>query len=310
MPVKEPHKHTHPLTVTGVHKSYGVQKALNDVSLDVSASSCIGLLGPNGAGKTTLLRICLGLTKADSGSVRLFNLSIPEDALKARTRLGVVPQSDMLDPDFNCIENLQVFGRYFGIERKTLDKRIPYLLAFAGLEKRSHESITHLSGGMQRRLTLSRALINDPEMLFLDEPTTGLDPQARHLIWERLRQLQAQGKTLLLVTHFMEEAERLCDYIYIMDDAKVIASGTPQDLIHTHTESEVIEVHGTEGAEWLRTNATLFTRYESFGATHYCYCHRPEAIIEALSSTSLKFKHRHANLEDVFLRLTGRELRE
>lgn len=299
-----------PLVVNALHKSYGALNAIKDVSFSVDTGSCVGLLGPNGAGKTTVLQICLGLVTADKGSVRVFDMDMPSKALAARQRLGVVPQNNILDPDFNCIENLLVFGRYFGLDKKEIQARIPYLLEFASLTQRSNELITNLSGGMQRRLTLARALINDPDMIFLDEPTTGLDPQARHLIWERLHQLQEQNKTLLLVTHFMEEAERLCEYIHIMDNGQIIASGTPKNLLREHSESEVVELQGAESIRWLESNGKLFSRHERFGTVSYCYSNDATPALKALGDTSLQFTHRPANLEDVFLVLTGRALKE
>jgi lipooligosaccharide transport system ATP-binding protein len=299
-----------PLVTNQLRKSYGTHVAVDKVSLEIPEGTCVGLLGPNGAGKTTALRICLGLTLADSGSAHLFGMPMPASALKVRQRLGVVPQANMLDPDFNCAENLLVFGRYFGLDKMTISKRIPQLLEFANLTERADELIVNLSGGMQRRLTLARALINDPDMIFLDEPTTGLDPQARHLIWERLRGLQERNKTLLLVTHFLEEAERLCDFVYVMDHGRVIVSGSPGELVHKHVEPEVIELQGREGTHWIKDNAALFSRSESFGSVSYCYCQDSKPVLAALGRSSVHFSHRSSNLEDVFLRLTGRALRE
>ena len=197
------------LRVEGLRKSYGTNEVVRGLSFAIRRGECFGLLGPNGAGKTTTLRCCLGLIEPDGGTIDMVGASIPGSARTARARVGVVPQQDNLDPDFTVTENLQVYGRYFGIDARTLATRIPALLEFAGLEKRGKTALRTLSGGMKRRLTLARALINDPELLILDEPTTGLDPQARHLIWDGLRQLLSQGKTILLTTHFMDEAERL-----------------------------------------------------------------------------------------------------
>ena len=219
------------LAASGLRKSYAGAEVVAGLSLRVERGRCFGLLGPNGAGKTTTLRLCLGLTAPDSGDINLNGCVIPAEARKARTRVGVVPQFDNLDPDFTASENLLVFGRYFGLGDDEVRARIPDLLGFAGLGSKADARIATLSGGMKRRLTLARALVNDPDIVFLDEPTTGLDPQARHLIWERLKQLKASGKTLILTTHFMDEAERLCDALIIIDHGRKIAEGSPRQLI-------------------------------------------------------------------------------
>jgi lipooligosaccharide transport system ATP-binding protein len=250
-----------PLEIIDLRKSYGDREVVAGISFSIGKGECFGLLGPNGAGKTTTLRCCLGHTALDSGSIHLVGEPVPERARQARMRVGVVPQFDNLDPDFSAAENLLVFGRYFGIDDATIRARIPMLLEFAGLAGKADANIKTLSGGMKRRLTLARALINDPDLLLLDEPTTGLDPQARHLIWDRLQGLLADGKTILLTTHFMEEAERLCHRLAIMDEGRLIAEGSPQALI----------------AEHVRVS--------------------PSAL-------------RPANLEDVFLKLTGHDLRD
>ncbi len=198
------------LSVAGLRKRYGSEEVVAGIDFRVEAGECFGLLGPNGAGKTTTLRLALGLIDPDAGEIRLLGRPVPQEARQARQRVGVVPQFDNLDPDFSTRENLQVYGRYFGLKKAEIEARIPQLLEFAGLGGKEAAKIQTLSGGMKRRLTLARALVNDPEVVFMDEPTTGLDPQARHLIWERLKRLKQDGKTLLLTTHFMEEAERLC----------------------------------------------------------------------------------------------------
>jgi lipooligosaccharide transport system ATP-binding protein len=249
------------LVVDRLVKIYAGQPAVDGLSFSVARGECFGLLGPNGAGKTTTLRCCLGHIAPDGGRISVLGLAVPPHGREARARIGVVPQFDNLDPDFSLAENLLVYGRYFGLSTATLRARIPMLLEFAGLAGKERGNIRSLSGGMKRRLTLARALINDPELLVLDEPTTGLDPQARHLIWERLRELLAQGKTILLTTHFMEEAERLCHRLLIMDHGRSIAEGSPRELIAAHFP---------------------------------------------VSPSPL----RPANLEDVFLKLTGRELRD
>ena len=211
------------LQVRALRKSYGANTVVDGIDLDLAPGECFGLLGPNGAGKTTTLRLCLGLTAPDSGDINVLGMRLPAEARRARARIGVVPQMGNLDPDFTVRENLQVYGRYFDLSAQEVAARIPALLEFAGLANRGDDNIRALSGGMKRRLTLARALINDPDLIFLDEPTTGLDPQARHLIWQRLRQLLAQGKTIFLTTHFMDEAERLCGRLAVMDHGRMIA---------------------------------------------------------------------------------------
>jgi lipooligosaccharide transport system ATP-binding protein len=302
------------MTLLNVHelrKSYGGEEVIRGISLSLERGQCHGLLGPNGAGKSTTLRLCLGLTDPDGGEVTLLDLPVPKAAREARVRLGVVPQVDNLDPDFTVFENLLVYGRYFGEDEARIRARIPDLLDFAGLANRGRSRIQQLSGGMKRRLSLARALINDPDLIFLDEPTTGLDPQARHLIWDRLKQLLSRGKTILLTTHFMDEAERLCDRIYIMDHGRIISAGAPRELIARHIEPEVVEVYGEQVDEWARTHQGLANRVERAGETLFCYTQNSEPLIATLEHESgVRFLHRRANLEDVFLKLTGRDLRD
>jgi lipooligosaccharide transport system ATP-binding protein len=300
------------LTAHNLRKRYDGQDVVAGVSFGVARGECYGLLGPNGAGKTTTLRLCLGLTDPDAGAVELMQRPVPGEARAARLRAGVVPQMDNLDPDFTVTENLLVYGRYFGLDERVIRDRIPQLLEFAGLASRAASRIQALSGGMKRRLTLARALINDPDIVFMDEPTTGLDPQARHLIWERLKQLLAEGKTLVLTTHFMEEAERLCARLAIMDHGRFITEGSPRELIARHIEPHVVEVHGDGVMGWADGEAaTLALRLERSGDTVFCYATEPGPLLASLSHRQeLRYLHRPANLEDVFLKLTGRELRD
>jgi len=300
------------LAVSGLRKSYAGREVVAGVDFELVAGECFGLLGPNGAGKTTTLRLVLGLAQPDSGSITLLDHNVSTHAREARTRVGVVPQLDNLDPDFTVRENLLVYGRYFGMTRLEVEQRLPELLDYAGLTARADARIQTLSGGMKRRLTLARALINDPELLFLDEPTTGLDPQARHLIWERLRQLMLRGKTLLLTTHFMEEAERLCHRLAIMDHGRIISIGTPRELIAANIEPEVVEVYGDGAQSWAAaTGSTLAQRCEKHGETVFCYARDAHALVANLADHgNVRYLHRRANLEDVFLKLTGRELRD
>lgn len=302
------------LSASELRKSYAGNEVVAGLSFKVEAGSCFGLLGPNGAGKTTTLRLCLGLTAPDSGTVRLNGHAIPAAAQQARARVGVVPQFDNLDPDFTAAENLLVFGRYFGLAAADVKARIPQLLAFAGLGSKADARIATLSGGMKRRLTLARALVNDPDIVFLDEPTTGLDPQARHLIWERLKQLKSAGKTLILTTHFMDEAERLCDSLIVIDHGRLIAEGSPRQLIAEHIEPQVVEVYDEAGGDlpaFVEAQRSLADRVETSGETAFFYCSAPQALLSRLAEApGLRYVHRASNLEDVFIKLTGRELRD
>ena len=303
--------HDAALDVAGLRKRYAAEEVLAGIDFCVPPGTCFGLLGPNGAGKTTTLRCCLGLTPPDAGRIRLCGQAVPTHAGIARERVGVVPQFDNIDPDFTVAENLLVYGRYFAIKDSLIRARIPELLDFAGLGGRHAARIQALSGGMKRRLTLARALINDPDVVFLDEPTTGLDPQARHLIWDRLKQLTARGKTLILTTHFMDEAERLCDRLAVLDRGRLVTEGAPRELIAAHVEPQVVEVFGDDVGGWARTHTALGERLELAGETAFFYCRDPAPLLAALASTpSLRYLHRAASLEDVFIKLTGRELRD
>src|SRR5688500_2719611 len=241
------------LEVRALRKSYESREVVAGLDLTLEPGVCFGLLGPNGAGKTTTLRLCLGLSEPDSGEITMLGFPVPAQAREARERVGVVPQADNLDPDFTVRENLLVYGRYFGLRKSELETRIPELLEFAGLAARANSKIQTLSGGMKRRLALARALVNDPQLMFLDEPSTGLDPQARHLIWERMRRLTSEGRTILLTTHFMDEAERLCDRVAIIDRGGKIAEGAPRDLIAQYIEPQVVEVYGDGAESWAET---------------------------------------------------------
>lgn len=305
------------LIVENLHKSYADNEVVRGVSFALQPGECFALLGPNGAGKTTTLRCILGHTEPTSGHIELCGLPVPARAREARARVGVVPQNDSLDPDFTVTENLLVFARYFGIPAKVARARVPELLAFAGLEAKADARVPTLSGGMKRRLTMARAMVADPELLVMDEPTTGLDPQARHLIWDRLKGVVARGKTLLLTTHFMDEAERLAHRIAILDRGKIIAMGTPREVIAQHIEPQVVEIfgewNGHEGgaSAWARTHALQYaSRFEVSGETAFCYVQDADLLLVHLSQSGLRYLHRPANLEDVFLKLTGRELRD
>ena len=304
------------LSVQHLKKSFGTDgkrsTVIDDISFTLRRGECYGLLGPNGAGKTTTMRLCLGLTAPDAGSITLVGHSIPNDARLARMRIGVVPQGDNLDPDFNVEENLRVYGRYFGMTRDQIDNRIPWLLEFSNLAAKRCARVAELSGGMRRRLTLARALVNDPDLIFMDEPTTGLDPQARHLIWDRLKMLLSAGKTILLTTHFMDEAERLCNRLAVIDRGRMIAEGEPGALIAQHIESQVVEVYGDNAIHWSRTMGQQASdRIDISGETVFCYTNNAAPILQSLEEFSgVRYVHRPANLEDLFLKLTGREMRD
>ena len=293
-------------------KRFGDNTVVNDLSFDIAPGECLGVIGPNGAGKTTTIRMCLGLTKPDSGSIASMGLQMPQDALAIKSQWGVVSQMDTLDPDFSCAENLLVYGRYFGMKDAQIRDRIGPLLDFASLSHKANSKPGELSGGMKRRLSLARALINNPKLLLLDEPTTGLDPQARHLMWERLQMLLQQGKSILLTTHFMDEAERLCSRLLVLDHGTKIAEGTPRDLIAEHLEPDVVEVYGAGALALVDSPiSALAARVEVSGETVFFYTQNANALLQALAEQPhLRTLHRPANLEDLFLKLTGRQIRE
>ncbi|MFQ5581950.1 MAG: ATP-binding cassette domain-containing protein [Mariprofundaceae bacterium] len=294
----------------GLHKHFGNREVVCGVDFEIPAGICFGILGPNGAGKTTLMRMLLGISPISKGDYRLFGHPVDDRSLRAR--VGVVPQMDNLDPDFTVRENLTVFASYFGIAASDVGMRIDDLLDFAALNGRTNDTVASLSGGMRRRLMIARALINEPDLIVLDEPTTGLDPQARHLIWQRLRSLKMRGKTLVLTTHYMEEAQELCDEIMILDNGQVLDRGTPDELIGRHVEAEVVALRGLlSGADVDVLCDGLDVRREHVGDTWFCYMRDARPLLaRCADAAELSFIHRPASLEDVFLTLTGRELRE
>ena len=297
-------------------KRFGGHTVVNDLCFAIDPGECLGVIGPNGAGKTTTIRMCLGLTAPDEGRVSAFGLDMPRDALAIKARLGVVSQMDTLDPDFSCAESLLVYGRYFGMRDRDIRARIPQLLEFAALTHKADAKPGELSGGMKRRLSLARALVNDPQLLLLDEPTTGLDPQARHLMWERLQMLLQQGKSILLTTHFMDEAERLCSRLLVLDHGRKIAEGRPRELIAQHLEPDVVEVYGNGATALAQADAhaglrAMAARVEVSGETVFFYTAQAQPLLAALGAHhELRTLHRPANLEDLFLKLTGRQIRE
>lgn len=297
------------IDLAGITKRYGDKLVVDGLSLSVAPGECFGLLGPNGAGKSTIARMVLGMTSPDAGQITVLGVPVPARARLARRRIGVVPQFDNLDPEFTVRENLLVYGRYFGMSTGEVKAVMPSLLEFARLESKVDARVSELSGGMKRRLTLARALINDPQLLVMDEPTTGLDPHARHLIWERLRALLARGMTIILTTHFMEEAERLCDRLCVLERGRNIAEGRPHALIDELIGCEVIEIYGGNPHELQSLISPYAQRIEVSGETLFCYASDPEQVrVRLRERIGLRVLQRPPNLEDVFLRLTGREM--
>ncbi|MFN8544989.1 MAG: ATP-binding cassette domain-containing protein [Candidatus Binatia bacterium] len=299
----------------GLVKRYGARAAVDGLSFAVAAGECVGLLGPNGAGKTTTIRMVTCYTMPTAGALRVLGLPvIPANHPPIKVRLGIVQQEDSLDPDLGVEKNLTVFARYFGIPSREAARRAAELVRFAELEGYRAARIGTLSGGMRRRLMLARALVNEPTMLVLDEPTTGLDPQARRLVWERIRTLKRQGTTILLTTHYMEEAAQLCDRVIIIDRGRIVAEGIPAELVREHVGVEVVEIAlGDDGAVDPVRLARLGGgpwRTEQVGDVLYLYVSRlgAEPPLDVLAD--VEFTRRRATLEDVFLTLTGHGLRE
>ena len=283
--------------------------AVADLSFDIRPRTCFGLLGPNGAGKTTTLRMLLGQSPRSGGILEVFGEDINHGRREIRHRTGIVPQADNLDPDFTVKENLSMYGSYFRLDPKMLGQRIPGLLDMVELAPRANDRISTLSGGMKRRLTLARALVNDPQLLVLDEPTTGLDPQARHMIWSLIHRMKRAGKTVLLTTHYMEEAERLCDEVIVIDEGSLLAQGSPTELIRRYCESDVLEVRGDIGEIHIETLPDNW-RTEKAGESLFIYADDAQALVDfSQNLADMVCLHRRAGLEDVFLRLTGRALR-
>ncbi|BBL70764.1 ATP-binding cassette domain-containing protein [Methylogaea oryzae] len=296
----------------GLSKRYGGHRVVDGISFSIPRGEFCGILGPNGAGKTTTLRMLAGHAPPDGGELTVLGFPVPKRAKDMRALVGIVPQQDNLDLELTVRENLEVYGRYFGLSSAEVRDRIPQLLQYAALPDKADQRIGNLSGGMKRRLSIARALINRPRLLILDEPTTGLDPHIRHNIWQLLRQLQQDGLTVILTTHYMDEAERLCDRIILMDHGRILADGAPRDLIAGHIESHVLEVHGQDVARWRETFVCDEpVRRERVGDSLYLYGEQLQPWVASLDAwPRLRYSYRPANLEDVFLRLTGRDLRD
>ncbi len=289
----------------GLEKRYGALRAVCGIDLTVEKGRCVGLLGPNGAGKTSIMRMLMGLTSVSGGTLTMFGKPIDRLGHDERARIGLVPQEDNLDPELSVRQNLEVYGRYFKLPARIIAERVPSLLAFMELADKVDQSVVQLSGGMKRRLVIARALIGDPELVILDEPTTGLDPQARVLIWKRLQALKREGKTLLLTTHYMDEAERLSDHIVIIDGGRILAEGSPGELIKRHVRGHVFDVQ----KPLSDTLANGRFECEDIGESVLFYVEKVAEFRSELSADAI-YLHRPANLEDVFLRLTGRKLKE
>ena len=300
------------LAVSGLTKRFGNRTAVNAIDFSVAPGECVGFLGPNGAGKTTTINMLLGLVQKSAGAIRLFDLPVPQKLAAIKARIGVVPQADSLDPDLTVEQNLLLYASYYSIPRNVARERAAELLHFFALESRRGEVIGQLSGGQRRRLLLARALINEPQLLILDEPTIGLDPQARHLMWERLQALKASGTTMLLTSHYLDEVARLSDQVLIIDHGRIVAQGEPRQLITDLVGIEVFEVEGTDAELDLlrRELAGCDAVSERVGGTLYIYAKKECDHLEALLKKSRGWLRRPANLEDLFIQLTGRSLRE
>jgi lipooligosaccharide transport system ATP-binding protein len=293
-------------------KKFGDLMAVDNIAFQVFKGECFGFLGPNGAGKTTTMKMINCVLPLTAGTLTVAGMDVTSKAREIKTMIGVAPQEDNLDPDFTVLHNLVVYARYFDIPKSVAQKRAEDLLKFVQLEEKRNVLIDQLSAGMKRRLILARALINEPQILILDEPTTGLDPQARHLIWDKARSLQRQGVTIVLTTHYMEEATQLCDRLLIMDSGKIIEEGTPVDLIKKHVGEEVLEVGYDEKVLKFLKEAFPDAHLDVVGDRIQVFTNKPRGVFsEILSKFSFKAAMiRDANLEDVFLKLTGRRLRE
>jgi lipooligosaccharide transport system ATP-binding protein len=292
-------------------KRYGDLVAVDGVSFDIMPGECYGILGPNGAGKTTTIRMLYGFSPMTSGELSVFGMDLRRHVRAVKARIGVCQQENNLDPDLNLIQNLEFFGLFFNLTRRQARDKAQELLEFMSLEHRKDAQASELSGGMTRRMVLARALINDPELLILDEPTTGLDPQSRHQVWERLEELKKKGLTVLLTTHYLDEASRLCDRLLIMDHGRILVEGKPADLIRQYVGQDVIEV--AEPGEALRAYVReRGLKHEDFGHRMFIYETNGGNLYHEISKQYCREGCilRMATLEDVFLKLTGRELRE
>jgi lipooligosaccharide transport system ATP-binding protein len=296
----------------GLTKRYNDFLAVDHIDFEVYRGECVGFLGPNGAGKTTTVRMIYCFLPVTEGELTVAGLNVSTQARQIKSMVGVAPQEDNLDPDFTVLKNLQVYARYFDIPKAEATKRAMELLKFFQLEEKQVKSIDELSTGMKRRLIVARALINKPRILLLDEPTTGLDPQGRHIVWDEIRSLRKQGVTIILTTHYMDEAAALCDRVLIIDNGKIIESGVPQKLIKEHVGEDVLEVAYDEVVLKTLKEELPDAHIEVFGDQIRVFINQPHGVFERIVKKfpDIDMTIRNANLEDVFLKLTGRKLRE
>ena len=310
------------ISARGLRKEFGDFVAVDGIDFDVAAGESFGFLGPNGAGKTSTMRMIGCVSPITSGALQVFGLDPRSDGPTIRARMGVVPQADQLDSELTVVENLVIYGRYFDIPRAECRRRAADLLEFVQLTERADERVDPLSGGMKRRLTIARSLMSEPDLLLLDEPTTGLDPQARHILWDRLYRLKKRGVTLVLTTHYMDEAEQLCDRLVVMDGGRIVAEGPPRGLIEQHATREVLELRlhreavgdvgdAAEDAAAMEAIAGIGDRQEVLPDRVLIYAHDGEAALAEVHRRGIEpvgSLVRRSSLEDVFLRLTGRTL--
>ena len=301
------------IVAKGLRKVYGEFVAVDGIDFEVKQGEAFGLLGPNGAGKSTTMRMIASTSMRSGGELEILGKDPNKHGPEIRAHRGVVPQQDNLDRELKVWENLYIYGRYFGLSRKFMKNKIEELIEFAQLEEKRNAKTEELSGGMKRRLTIARALVNEPDILMLDEPTTGLDPQARHVLWDRLFRLKEQGVTLVITTHYMDEAEQLCDRLVVMDKGRIMAEGSPSDLIKQYSSKEVLEVRfgSSQNKEVAKQIEGLGERTEVLPDRILIYAENGEKILEQIVKLGLSpvtSLVRRSSLEDVFLRLTGRSL--
>ncbi len=305
---------TEPLvTARGLTKTFGDFTAVDGIDFDIPQGRAFGFLGPNGAGKTSTMKMITTVSPITAGKMTVFGIDPMVDGRSIRKRIGVVPQEDNLDQELTVAENLYIYGRYHDMKKSEIKPRIEELLEFAQLTERANSQVEPLSGGMKRRLTIARALINDPDLIILDEPTTGLDPQARHLLWDRLYRLKQQGATLIITTHYMDEAEQLCDRLVVMDQGKIVAEGSPRELIQQYAPREVVELrfHDGQKEDVILDLDGLSSRSEVLADRVLLYTDDADATQDGLHVRGIHPEQvlvRRSTLEDVFLRLTGRGL--
>jgi len=299
----------------GLRKSFGIMEAVRGIDFDVKPSECFGFLGPNGAGKTTTMRMIGCVSPSTSGSLKVFGLDTQNSGRKIKQRLGVVPQEANLDEELPVEENLTVYARFFNIPSSVAQDRSKELLEFMELTEKRRARVSELSGGMRRRLLISRAMMNNPDLMILDEPTTGLDPQARHLVWDKLFELKKRGVTQIVTTHYMDEAEQLCDRLAIMDQGQIVENDTPQSLVQKHIGREVLEIRLPEKEKYqvLSLNTELIKGHDSYRDLLILYSDDADKLLEVIKNTTTNTDYtivRRSGLEDVFLKLTGRRLNE